>query len=290
MAITLGQMPNYSPISRFLLLFYLYYTTFLSKTQLLSQMNQPIDSKIGKNTNTLFFLHGNSSSAAVFDHFFEHHTNFSLQRINLPGHNGHKSHDPENDYSFDGLKSFIGIAFPKNFPFIIIGNSLGGHLAIEVAGDFPNCKGLVIFGTPPLKKPLNPHEAFLSSEALSSFLKADYTDEELEKTFAAVSQFEALRPLLMRDFVNTDPLFRHHFAHSGLQLGQLGDEAKIVEELGIPVHVIHGLQDPSANLAYIKTLPGITKIYEIDKCGHYPSVEQPVEFKRLVESIAGSCF
>ncbi len=243
-----------------------------------------------KSTNTLVLIHGNSSSPSVFNHFVENHLQFSIINICLPGHDGHRSAKPEQDYSFEGLKSCVRSGIPTNVPVIIIGNSLGGHLAIEVAGDFPNCKGVVIFGTPPLKKPLNTEEAFLPSEALGTYFKADYTDEELTSTFSIATRNETVRKTLISDFINTDPLFRQYFAYSGLHLGQLGDEAKMVAELGKPVHVIHGLQDPSANLAYIKTLPGITQVHEIDNCGHYPSVEQPEQFAAIVKEIAEQIF
>ena len=139
-------------------------------------MNLHFELKKGTRKGTMVFLHGNSSSSKVFNETFSSSIDHTLIRMDLPGHGG----SPKNpqSYAIDTLRTMVidFIIEKVTEPFLLIGNSLGGHLAIEILPELPQCKGLVIFGTPPLKKPINAEEAFLPCEALNTYFKADYTD------------------------------------------------------------------------------------------------------------------
>jgi pimeloyl-ACP methyl ester carboxylesterase len=175
-------------------------------------------------------------------------------------------------------------------PFLLIGNSLGGHLAIEILPELPQCKGLVIFGTPPLKKPINAEEAFLPCEALNTYFKADYTDDELDETMAVATYGPAGRELLRDDFIQTDPSFRSTFYNGAMVEGSLHDEVAIIASDSRPVYVIQGVQDPTVNVNYIRGLQGITKIFEINKCGHYASLEEPYQFNSILKKVSSEVF
>ena len=119
-------------------------------------------SKEGKNKGTIVFIHGNSSSSNVFSEVLnEKLIGCSLIAIDLPGH-GDSLDNHFEDFSFENLKSIC-----TNFintidgDILIYGNSFGGNIAIEIAKDINNLKGLIIAGTPPVKKPLNLLEAYL---------------------------------------------------------------------------------------------------------------------------------
>jgi pimeloyl-ACP methyl ester carboxylesterase len=229
-------------------------------------------------------IHGNSSSGKIFrpiEARFEH-----CHILELPGHGNNKySKHPEFDYSVKGLKAFVKDRLPSEDDFIILGHSLGGHLALELAPDLTHCKGLALFGTPPIKSPLNLEEAFLPCEAFNVFLSGDYDEQLLEKSLNQLIYDKSILEILMKDFKETDPQFRPNWIDSAIQRVEISDEALIVENLKIPLYVIHGKQDPIINLDYIKSLKGITKIYEIDECGHYPSIEQPVKFGEIIREI-----
>ncbi|SNT31416.1 Pimeloyl-ACP methyl ester carboxylesterase [Ekhidna lutea] len=230
----------------------------------------------------LVCLHGNSSSPAVFndlrDVFEDVHT------ITFPGHGGDFSSNPESDYSLDELRAFAIRHIPQDEPFLLIGNSLGGHIAIEVTPQLKNCVGLVFFASPPLKRPLNIEEAFMPTDILGIFLEADYTQEVIENAMKEIAVNEKVWPLLLSDFKNTDPKFREILGKSILN-GELMDEIKILEKLSVPAYVIHGKQDPTPNIDYIKKLKGINKIFQIDQCGHYASIEAPKKFNDIIKQI-----
>jgi len=51
---------------------------------------------------------------------------------------------------------------------VIVGWSLGGHIALEAASALPDAAGFVIFGTPPVSGPADMPEAFLPNPALET--------------------------------------------------------------------------------------------------------------------------
>ena len=253
-------------------------------------MNLHFEIKKGSREGTLVFLHGNSSSSKVFNDTFASSIDHTLIRLDFPGHGG-SPRDPQT-YDIHSLRSIV-IDFIKekaHEPFLLIGNSLGGHLAIEILPELPDCKGLVIFGTPPLKKPINAEEAFLPCEALNTYFKADYSEEELDTTMAVATYGPNGRELLRDDFIQTDPTFRSAFYHGAMVEGHLLDETAIVASDPRPVYVIQGVQDPTVNVNYIRGLKGITKIFEINKCGHYASLEEPYQFNSILKKISSEVF
>jgi pimeloyl-ACP methyl ester carboxylesterase len=232
----------------------------------------------------LVFVHGNSSSDKVFEKqaaYFEKRT-----IITLPGHGDSiPSKEPYRDYSIDSMKKTILNQCEALENCVLLGNSLGGHLAIEIAPDLANLKALILFAAPPLKKPLNIESAFKPVEALASYFQSSYDEAVLRKNLSVAMYGNAHSELLIQDFMRTDPIFREVWTKDATINMALTDEADIIENLSVPVYVIHGKQDPSTNIEYIRSLKGITRIYEIDECGHYPSVEQPEKFNAIVEEI-----
>ncbi|MEQ8903752.1 alpha/beta hydrolase [Ekhidna sp.] len=230
----------------------------------------------------LVCLHGNSSSSAVFNDlrgaFDDVHT------ITFPGHSGNFYSNPESDYSLNELRAFAIRHIPQDKPFILIGNSLGGHIALEVAPSLKNCTGLVLFASPPLKRPLNIEEAFMPTEVLGTFLDAHPTFESIKSSIESLCVDNSIVKLLVNDFKKTDPKFREVLAKS-IADGELMDEVKILEKLTIPVYVIHGKQDPTPNIGYIRKLKGINKIFEIDNCGHYASLDSPEKFIKIIKEV-----
>lgn len=233
---------------------------------------------------TPVFIHGNSSSKVVFDNQVTFFKNAIAE--DLPGHGDQlPSSDPYNEYSVRGMCNALIQKYKSVENLVLLGNSLGGHLAMEIAPQLPNLKGLVIFGAPPVKKPLNVEEAFIPTEALAYYFKGAYDESELREKLQIIAHREEHFEMLLQDFMRTDEPFRDVWAKSVTVDLELQDEVEIVKNLNKPVYVIHGLQDPSVNLEYLKTLEGITKIYEIDDCGHYPSLEQPEAFNAIVDEI-----
>jgi pimeloyl-ACP methyl ester carboxylesterase len=108
----------------------------------------------GNTSGILFFIHGNSSSLEVYESIVNSSKiAYTKVSIALPGHRTHQHKKFSlKDFSLKAYRSFlIQTINSYHEDIILIGNSLGGHLAIEIAEKIKNLKGLVILGTPPVK-------------------------------------------------------------------------------------------------------------------------------------------
>ncbi len=107
--------------------------------------------------------------------------------VDLPGHGSSvKGYDNEADfYMHSYCKVLLKLIASIDDDILLVGNSLGGHIAIEIAEDIKRLKGLVIFATPPVKKPLNLEDAFLP---IVEFQTLFFFNHILLLTFKAVNK------------------------------------------------------------------------------------------------------
>ena len=245
---------------------------------------------------TILFIHGNSSSSAVFRSCLscpriEH----KMIAVDLLGHGANNKSDYSvHDLTMEAQKDFLLKEIDTiGGPIFLVGNSLGGHLAIESAPEIENLAGLVIFGTPPFRKPINPEEAFLPLESLQTFLTA-YPDMAAIETVAkiAVANPEVVS-VIVSDFKAANPLIRTAFADD-IMGDRLSDEWGIFTNLKVPKYIIKGDKDPSVNPDYLKAIvkacSNNCELIMIENCGHYPSLERPEEFNKVLFKIIAEVF
>ncbi len=229
----------------------------------------------GKGQNILL-IHGNSLSSKSYIKQLEGSIgkNFHLLTVNLPGHGeSTPATDPKNNYSFPGYADAI-IAVIKKLNLsnlVLVGHSLGGHIALEISERFSGIKGIFIFGTPPLGVPPDINQAFLDMTLRPSTLIKDGSE---------IPQF------LEEDIAKTDPNARKFLIRNTVK-NNFTDEIEIVSKLKIPLAVIHGAHDKIINLDYIKKIQMPTlwnnKVHIIQNAGHTPQWETPEEFNSLLE-------
>lgn len=106
----------------------------------------------------LVFIHGNSLSSKSFEKQLEDPflKKYNIAALDLPGHGDSPiAANPSKTYSVKGFVHDVSVFIESNFheSVILVGHSLGGHIALETAAMLPNIKGIFIFGAPPLGKP-----------------------------------------------------------------------------------------------------------------------------------------
>ena len=240
-------------------------------------------------------VHGNCSSSKVFNHF-KNLKNFPYHIIanDLPGNGKNSNSQLPEDNLFQYYKNLLTEQINNiNDDIILVGNSLGGHLAIEIASNIKRLKGLVIMGTPPVKSPINFEEAFLPVEALSTFLTENPEDKAIEEASKVAVYDNSFAEQIISDFKAANPKIRTLIA-SDLLGNKLEDEYNKFINLSVPKFIIKGLQDPSVNPEYLKALQNDCEdnceIIEFNNCGHYPSLEQPELFNQTILKISKSVF
>ena len=252
--------------------------------------------KKGSQIGTIVCVHGNSSSSLVFKSILNSGIIKQTKiMIDLPGH-GDSVEEYKNHTNFSisfYKEKLINYINTLDDDILLLGNSLGGHLSIEISKEIKNLKGLVIFGTPPVKKPINFEEAFLPVSALQTFLTEKPTEEAiLEAANIAVHNKESVISIVS-DFKRTNSLVRKKVAEDILG-NNLGDEFKIFTEFEIPKFIIAGDQDPSVNKEYLekvtKNCESNCELIVFENCGHYPSLEKPDEFIEKIINITSKVF
>jgi len=240
----------------------------------------------------VIFVHGNSASsrtwAGVLDGPFGQR--FRCLAFDLPGHGDSGKAKDTADYSLPGyaraLASFAAATQAQNA--VIVGWSLGGHIALEAAPALPEAAGYVIFGAPPVSSAAQMAEAFLPNPAMNTGFTADVSPAEAR---AYAESFTAPRSALPLDGFVADILRTDGAARAGLIAsigeGRFADEIAIAAALQTPLAILQGEDEQLVNLDYLRTLNPPTlwrgQIQLIPGAGHAPHLETPDQFTALLD-------
>lgn len=204
----------------------------------------------------LVMVHGNSSCGAVFDRQWQGvlADNLRLISLDLPGHGSSANAlDPERTYTLPGLASAVtevlgSLGIDEA---VLMGWSLGGHVAIEMIDLFPGLQGLIITGTPPIRRN-GFAEGFLANPAKLPAAKRDLSTDEIE-AFARAMFGEPVEPFLRAAIMRSDGKFRERL-FAAAKAGAGIDQREAVERMTVPIAVINGSRDPLVNLAYVDSV------------------------------------
>ncbi len=161
--------------------------------------------------------------------------------------------------------------------FIIVGNSLGGHVGLMyVVANQENVKSLILAGSSGLYEnsfggsfPKRGNYDYIREKVAFTFYDAKTATPELvDEVFETVNN----RERVIRILAMAKSAIRHNMA-------------KDLGKIKIPVCIIWGKQDrvtpPDVAEQFHELIPG-SELYWIDKCGHAPMMEQPEEFNVLL--------
>ena len=257
----------------------------------------------------ILLIHGNSCSGQAYRAQLEGELgqHYRLIAFDLPGHGDSDPMPRFEDYSMAGYARVLNQAVKAlslHNP-ILVGWSLGGHIALEMSLDSPGLKGLVIFGTPPLGFPPDMENAFLpvgevgvgmqgevSEEDARTYARSFFGDSFLDNSRSPGGDHSEPLPILNEitlSILNTDPDAR-------LGLGQnLGpdtyhDEVVLISALEVPLAIFHGVEEKLVNLDYIRGLSMPTlwrkQVQLIEDAGHAPQIENSQAFNSLLSEFA----
>jgi len=175
------------------------------------------------------------------------------------------------------LKEFM--AFKNIDKAILLGNSLGGHIALYFTKlNLKNVTGLVLTGSSGLYEksmgdsyPKRGNYEYIKKKAEEVFYNPDIaTKEVVDEVFSSVND----RSRVIKTLAIAKSAIRHNMA-------------KDLPEMNTPACLIWGKNDnvtpPEVAKDFEKLLPD-AKLYWVDKCGHAPMMEHPDEFNRILES------
>ena len=160
---------------------------------------------------------------------------------------------------------------------ILVGNSLGGHVALVHAKLFPlNTKALVLTGSSGLYEnamgdtyPRRGDYDFIKNKTQNVFYSPEIASKEVvDEVFEAVND----RRKVLKILAVAKSAIRHNMA-------------KDLPKISIPTALIWGENDsvtpPEVAKQFNKLLPN-SKLFWFEKCGHAPMMEHPEKFNNTV--------
>ncbi|MCP4884548.1 MAG: alpha/beta hydrolase [Flavobacteriales bacterium] len=224
----------------------------------------------------LIILHGLMGNLSNFDGVFDHFSDLGYQVImpELPIYTL-----PLLKTNVKNLSKFIKdfVKFKGIDNYILMGNSLGGHIALFHTKLNPkNVSGLVLTGSSGLYEnsmgesyPKRGDYEYIKKKAQEVFYDPKIaTKEVVDDVFDTLNN----RNKLIRTIAIAKSAIRHNMA---------GD----LPSMKVPTCLIWGKNDtvtpPSVAEEFDKLLPN-SELHWIDKCGHAPMMESPDEFNELL--------
>lgn len=171
------------------------------------------------------------------------------------------------------------IEFKQLKDVVLLGNSLGGHIALYFIKHYPkNVKALVLTGSSGLYEnsmgsnyPRRGDKEFVRKKIEDVFYHKEMATDEL---FNQVYELINDRNTLIKTLAIAKSAVRHNMAND-------------LPKMNLPSCIIWGKNDtvtpPEVAEDFHKLLPD-SSLYWIDKCGHAAMMEHPEEFNKLLES------
>jgi len=240
----------------------------------------------------VIFVHGNSSSARTWQQVMAgpFGQRFRCLAFDLPGHGYSAKAANREDYSLPGYARILaGFAQATDAEeALIVGWSLGGHIALEAASAMPATAGYVIFGTPPVASAAQMGEAFLPNPAMNVGFTAG-VDQDQARAFAASGTAPGSALSLdefVMDILRTDGEARTALLASVLE-GRFADEIAIISTLRQPLAILHGQDEQLVSLDYLRklTIPSLWRgaVQVIPGVDHALHQEATETFTALLE-------
>ncbi len=232
----------------------------------------------------VLFVHGNSSSGAVFRNQFEGEIGETYRMISfdLPGHgDSSDAFDPDRSYCMEGyadamVETLKLMGIDKA---VVFGWSLGGHIGLEMIKRFPGMLGLMITGTPPVA-PEEVGQGFKISKHMGLAGKESFTEEDVEN-YARSTCGEPFEPFLLDVVRRTDGRARR-LMFEKFAAGTGDNQRDIVAGATPPIAVVNGIDEPFVDVDFVARVKFGNlwngKTYTIANSGHAPFWGKPAEF------------
>jgi pimeloyl-ACP methyl ester carboxylesterase len=249
----------------------------------------------------VLFLHNNSGSSDWFrpilvDALIER---YRCLAVDFPGHGASPpSPRPAEDYSVPALADLLAVLTERvvSGPCVIVGHSLGGHVAAAALPKLRNVAGLFLISAPPINAS-SMGAAFLpdpSQGAIFAGSLADAGVDQFATALLGVGRVSDSLSALVRDSIRkTDVSFRPTLLAS-IMAGRLADERAHIESTRVPTCFVFGKNDPFLQTSYFGGLSLATPFaggrHCFESSGHCPHLDSPQQVSGLLQQFLQDAF
>ncbi len=228
--------------------------------------------------NPIVILHGLMGGLGNFESFISHfpRAGFQVFMPELPIYTASIT-DTNVKFFANYINKFINQMGLKHV--ILVGNSLGGHVALLHSKLFPKAtRALVLTGSSGLYEnsmgdsyPKRGDYEFIKKKTQNVFYSPKIATKEIvDEVFESVNnRYKVIKILAM-----AKSAIRHNMS-------------KDLPKINIPVALVWGKNDsvtpPRVAREFHQLLPN-SSLFWIDKCGHAPMMEHPKKFNNIVEN------
>ena len=247
----------------------------------------------GKGEPTLVFIHGWSCDRSYWraqvDYFAKQ---YQVITIDLAGHGESGTNRSEwnlRNYGTDVVSVVNDLQLEK---LVLVGHSLGGHVALEAASLMQE-RVLMVIGA----DSLHDLSATFSEEEMTALLQAMETDFRATAQNMVRSQMflpgadVSLVEAVASDIGSAPPAIAIDTL-KGYDRWTKKERGETLSKLGVPIHVINSEEYRGTNMAAAKGLAYSFEATLIPKIGHFVMLENPPMFNKLlaelIESVANN--
>ena len=228
--------------------------------------------------NPIVILHGLMGGLGNFESFISHFPSVGFQ-VFMPELPIYTTSILDTNVKFfaNYINNFINLMGLKHV--ILVGNSLGGHVALLHSKLFPKAtKALVLTGSSGLYEnsmgdtyPKRGDYEFIKKKTQNVFYSPKIATKEIvDEVFESVNN----RNKVIKILAMAKSAIRHNMS-------------KDLPKINIPVALVWGKNDsvtpPKVAREFHQLLPD-SSLFWIDKCGHAPMMEHPKKFNNIVEN------
>ena len=228
--------------------------------------------------NPIVILHGLMGGLGNFESFISHFPSVGFQ-VFMPELPIYTTSILDTNVKFfaNYINNFINLMGLKHV--ILVGNSLGGHVALLHSKLFPKAtKALVLTGSSGLYEnsmgdtyPKRGDYEFIKKKTQNVFYSPKIATKEIvDEVFESVNN----RNKVIKILAMAKSAIRHNMS-------------KDLPKINVPVALVWGKNDsvtpPKVAREFHQLLPD-SSLFWIDKCGHAPMMEHPKKFNNIVEN------
>ncbi|MEN0000861.1 MAG: alpha/beta hydrolase [Pseudomonadota bacterium] len=244
---------------------------------------------------SLVFLHGNSFDGGIFENLMLHPAlaDRDLVAFDLPGHGESACLPQSQSYNFGSMADRVGEALEdaEISNALLVGWSLGGHVALEALDRVPGVSGALVCGMPIM--PNNPIASLFAMHFTAAMLLASkrnftHTDAVRFERLALGARANGTHvPAMLR----ADGRARSEIAQSVLR-GTNRDQRNLAIEAGRRLCIINSINDPLIRSDYVARFAEQTgfsgMVKKMDGTGHAPFLDKPEAFLSVIDQFEAS--